>query len=117
MSKIRTFSAVVSCLLLASAAPLSAQARTTVSSATLDAAVATAPATNRAAVTAALSSSHVLAVAGRMGISPAQLATRVASLDDASIQQLNDRILAGGSTVVISTTAIIIVILLILLLR
>jgi ABC-type Co2+ transport system permease subunit len=117
MSRIRIFVALVSGAVLAGAAPLSALTRSTANSATLDAAVATAPATARATVTAALSSSRVIAVAGRMGISQTELAARVAALDDASIQQLNDRILAGGSTVVISTTAIIIVLLLILLLR
>lgn len=116
MSKVRAFSMVVSCSLLALAAPLAAQGRSTISSPALDAAVAATPVSSRAAVTAALSSSRVVAIAGRMGISKDQLAARVAGLNDASIQQVNDRILAGGSTLVISTTAIIIILLLILIL-
>ncbi len=97
-------------------APVSAQSRSTVNSATLDAAVAARPAPDRAAVTAALTSSRAVAVAGRLGLSADELSIRVAALDDNSMQQISDRILAGGSsTVVISTTTIIIVLLVIIL--
>jgi hypothetical protein len=98
-------------------APLPAQQRSTVNSAALDAAVAARPADNRAVLTAAVSSPSAVAMAGRVGITPTQLAARVAALDDASAQQLADRVRAGGGTLVIGTTTVIIVLLLILLLR
>ena len=97
-------------------APLSAQQRSTVSSAALDAAVAGRPADDRSVLTTAFSSPSVVATAGRMGVSQAQLAARVAALDDASAQQLADRVRAGGANLVISTTAIIIILLLVILL-
>jgi ABC-type dipeptide/oligopeptide/nickel transport system permease subunit len=50
-------------------------------------------------------------------MSATDLSTRVAALDDASAQQLADRILAGGrASLVISTTAIIIILLILILL-
>jgi hypothetical protein len=96
-------------------APLSAQQRSTVNSAALDAAVAGRPA-DRSVLNTAFSTPSAVVTAGRMGISPAQLAARVAALDDASAQQLADRVRAGGANLVISTTAIIIILLLVILL-
>lgn len=62
-------------------------------------------------------------MAGRMGITPAELSARVAGLNQASLNllaqraQVDDRILAGGSrSIVISTTAIIIALLILILL-
>ena len=98
------------------AVPLTAQGRSTATSAALDAAVASHPANDRAVVTSALSSSSAVAVAGSLGMSSDVVAARIAALDDATAQQLADRIRAGGSNVVISTTAIIIVLLILILL-
>jgi len=98
-------------------APLAAQSRSTVDAGNLDAAVSARQDRSRAAVTAALTSPRALSVASSMGLSPDVVATRIASLDDASTKQVSDEILAGGdSTIVLSTTAIIIGLLLIILL-
>lgn len=98
-------------------APLAAQSRSTIDAGTLDGAVAARPANNRAIVSSALTSSSALTTAASLGLSRSALETRIASLDDASAQQLAEKILAGGdSTVVISTTAIIIGLLLLILL-
>lgn len=95
--------------------PLTAQGRSTTTSAALDAAVAARPATDRALVSFALTSNEAVAVAGRMGMNADAVNARVAALDDASAQQLADRIRAGGSNLVISTTAIIIILLVLIL--
>ena len=98
-------------------APLSAQGRSTIDVSTLDGAVAARPVNNRAIVASALTSNNALASAASMGLSRSALETRIAALDDASAQQMAERILAcGDSTVVISTTAIIIGLLLLILL-
>lgn len=98
-------------------APLSAQSRSTASSATLEAAVAARPSVSRAAVTAVLTSSQAVATAQRLGLNADELSARVAALNDDSVQQISDRILEGGSeTVIISTTAIIIGLLILILL-
>jgi len=97
------------------AAPLSAQQRSTVSTATLDAAVASGPTNDRAVVAAALSSVTARAAAGKLGMSADAVNARVAALDDASAKMLADRALAGGSTVVIGTTTIIIILLILIL--
>lgn len=97
--------------------PLSAQSRGTVTGATLDAAVAAPAATSRAVVTSALTSREAISAAGKLGVTAGQLTARVAALDDASVNQYADRILAGGrANVVISTTAIIIGLLILILL-
>ena len=115
MSKSVPSSLLVALATITLCSSLPAQGRSTANSATLDAIVAARPADSRTVVTAALSSSQAVAVAGRMGISSGELATRIAALDDASAQQLADRILAGGANVVISTTAIIIILLVLIL--
>jgi hypothetical protein len=111
--------AVALCLLFAAvgvSAPLSAQGRSTAPGATLEAAVVARPASNRAAISAALTSSQAVVAAKRLGMAADELSDRVAALDDASVQQLSNRILVGGaSTVVISTTTIIILLLVLIL--
>jgi hypothetical protein len=116
MSKSRTSAFIVAAAGLAVAAPLAAQTRSTVTTSTLDAAVAARPADSRAALTTALSSKESLALAGRLGLSADQLHARIAALDDASAQRLSEQALAGGSNLVISTSAVIIILLLIILL-
>ena len=96
-------------------APLSAQQRSTVSSASLDAAVAGRSVDDRSVLTTAFSSPSAVAAASRVGVSQVQLAARVAALDDATAQQLADRVRAGGANLVISTTAIIIILLVVIL--
>ena len=102
--------------------PLLAQGRSTISSADLDAAVSARPAGNREAVRNFLATEQVRNVAGRMGVSVSDLSARVATLDQASIDQIaaqagaGDKALAGGaSTIVISSTVIIIVLLILIL--
>ncbi len=123
MSKHLTFAPILAVAALGFTAPLLAQGRTAVSASELEVAVAARPAGNRQAVQTFLATDRVQQVAGRMGVSPSELSTRVAALDQASLNRLaeqtkaNDRDLAGGSnTIVISTTTIIIALLLIILL-
>ncbi len=117
MKKHKTLSTLAAIAAISIATPLAAQSRSTVDMRTLDAAVIVHTDANRSAVTAALTSTRALAVAGTMGLSPEDVSTRLAALDDASVKQVADEILAGGeSRVVISTTAIIIGLLIIILL-
>ena len=117
MSKRISLSLAAAFAAIAIAAPLHAQKRSTVDAVALDAAVAARPDRSRAFVTSTLTSSTALTAAASMGMSPENLATRIASLDDASAKKVADQILAGGdSTVVISTTAIIIGLLILILL-
>lgn len=122
MSKHRT-PFVIAAAALALAAPLAAQSRSVVSRGELDAAVAARPAAREAAVREFLATTQVQEVAGQMGLTPSELAARVATLDQATLDRMiqraggEERILAGGAdTVVISTTAIIIGLLVIILL-
>jgi hypothetical protein len=117
VSKMLPMSLLVAAATMTLSAPLTAQGKSTISSAALDAAVAARPAGNRAVVTSALSSTQAVAAAGRLGMNSDQLTARIAALDDVSAQQLADRILAGGrANLVISTTAIIIILLILILL-
>jgi hypothetical protein len=117
VSKMLPMSMLVAAATMTLSAPLPAQGKSTISSTALDAAVAARPASSRAVVASALSSSQAVAVAGRLGMSSDQLKARIAALDDVSAQQLADRILAGGrANLVISTTAIIIILLVLILL-
>jgi L-serine deaminase len=117
VKKHKTLSTLAAIAAISIATPLAAQSRSTVDMRTLDAAVIVHTDANRSAVTAALTSTRALAVAGTMGLSPEDVSTRLAALDDASVKQVADEILAGGeSRVVISTTAIIIGLLIIILL-
>lgn len=123
MSTCRSLSLLTALAMLGVASPVVAQSRSAVRGADLDAAVAARPAAHREAVRSLLSSDDARQLAGRMGVSSADLSARVAALDGASLDRLaqqagvNDQILAGGSDkVVISTTAIIIGLLIIILL-
>jgi hypothetical protein len=123
MSNHRTLFIAMAIVSLGVATPLVAQGRSAVSPAELDAAAAAQPAGNQQAVRNLLSSSQAQTVAGQMGLSAAELSTRVASLDDASLNLLAeragvpDRDLAGGDgKIIISTTAVIIGLLLLILL-
>jgi hypothetical protein len=105
------------------ASPMMAQSRAAVSGAELDAAAATSPAPRGEAVRALLSSEQAQKVASQMGVSTADLATRVGALDDGTLEALarqtglgGDQYLAGGAdSIVISTTAIIIILLILIL--
>jgi CHASE3 domain sensor protein len=106
-------------------APLSAQDRSAVSVAELDAAIAERPADVdvRGAIQEFLATDRGQEVADRMGVSVSDLSNRVANLDDASLNRIADdagisqEVMAGGAnTVVITTTTLIIVLLVIILL-
>lgn len=123
MSKYLMRAMILVAAAVSAVAPLQAQGRSAVSGAELDAAVVAQPAAGRDAVRELLTTPHAQQVAGRMGVSPAELSARVATLDEASLNRLaerarfDDRILAGGdSKIVISTTAIIIGLLILILL-
>lgn len=106
-------------------APLSAQDRSAVSVAELDAAVAERTAPVRAAVLDFLASDRAEAVAAGMGMSVSELSAQVAVLDDASLNRIaqqagvDEEALAGGegSIVITATTAIIILLVIIILVR
>lgn len=100
---------------IALAAPMRAQAPSTIDPAALDAALNTTPTDARAVLGEALSSDRALTAANAMGLSPADLEARIAALDDASADRLAERVLAGGSSITISVTAVIIILLLIIL--
>jgi len=113
----RTLSILSAIAAISISMPLAAQSRSTVDARLLDAAVAVRTDIKRTAVTAALTSTRALAVAGSMGLSAETVSARLAALDDAGLKQVGDEILTGGdSSIVISTTAIIIGLLLIILL-
>ena len=123
MTTHRTLSLLVAAAGLGLAAPLQAQGRSAVTSAELEAAVTTRPAGTREAVRDFLAIPQVQKVADRMGVSTAELAAGVATLDQSSLDRIAqlgvvaDRPLAGGdNTIVISTTAIIIGLLILILL-
>lgn len=122
MSKRFSLAMITAVAALGFASPALAQNRAAVSGAELDAAVATQPVPRGEAVRTLLSSEQAQKVAGQMGVSAEELATRVAALDGAALDQLAERSgmadepLAGGNTVVISTTAIIIILLILILL-
>ena len=105
--------------------PLSAQDRSAVGDADLDAAIVERPADSnvRGAVRDFLATEEGQEAADRMGVSVTELSDRVAALDDASLKQIADasgisqEALAGGAdTVVITTTTVIIILLVVLLL-
>jgi hypothetical protein len=104
-------------------APLSAQARSAVSVADMDAAVAERPTPVRAAVLDFLATDRAQAVAAGMGMSVSELSAQVASLDDASLNRIaeqagiDDEALAGGAdSVVISVTGLLLIVIIIILL-
>lgn len=102
-------------------APLSAQVRSAVSVAELDAAVAEQPAPVRAAVLEFLATDQAQTVAAGMGMSVSELSAQVAGLDDASLnrvaEQAGVQAMAGGAdSMVISVTALLLIIIIIILL-
>ncbi len=122
MSKQISLSMILAVAALGLTAPLSAQTRSAVSVAELDAAVAERPSAVREAVQEFLATDRGQEVADRMGMSVPDLSARVADLDKASLDRIaeqagsSDEVLAGGAnTIVISTTTVIIILLLILL--
>ncbi|MHB1329476.1 MAG: hypothetical protein ACYC2K_14865 [Gemmatimonadales bacterium] len=105
------------------ASPLGAQTRSAIRPVDLEASVVAVHATAGDSVRAILASDEAATLAGRMGVSSAELAARVATLDDATLVRFAEsaeadrRVLAGGADrIVISTTAIIIALLLLILL-
>ncbi|HSW30483.1 MAG TPA: hypothetical protein VLH75_13440 [Longimicrobiales bacterium] len=104
-------------------APLSAQTRSAVSVAELDAAVAERPAPVRAAVLEFLGTDRAEDVAAGLGMSVPELSAQVAGLDDASLNRIaeqagiDDEALAGGEgTIVLTATTVIIILLIIIIL-
>ncbi|TFH62117.1 MAG: hypothetical protein E4G90_09455 [Gemmatimonadales bacterium] len=123
MSKPFSLSMILAVAALGLTAPLSAQTRSVVSVAELDAAVAERPAAVREAVQEFLTTDRGQEVADRIGMSVSELSAQVADLDEASLIRIaeqagiSDAVLAGGAeTIVITATTLIIILLLILLL-
>jgi len=123
MSKYFTRPMIMTVAALGLAGPLYAQGRSAVSSTELDAAVVARPDASREAIRQLLATPQAQKVAGQMGVTPSELSARVATLDQATVNQLaqqvqaSDAALAGGSsTVVIGTTALIIALIVIIIL-
>jgi hypothetical protein len=120
--KIFAVSGILALATLGLSTSLAAQTRSTVSSADLETAVTTAPATNQAEIQRFLQDPRVIAVASGMGVRTSDLAVGVSRLDEATLSQIAaktravDPALAGGSTVVITTTVIIIALLILIVL-
>lgn len=105
-------------------APLSAQVRSAVTVAELDAAVAEQPSAVRVAVQDFLSTDRAQALARGMGMSVSELSAQVAGLDDASLNRIagqagvDEEALAGGADrVVVSVTTLLLILIIILLVR
>jgi Skp family chaperone for outer membrane proteins len=123
MSKSFSLSMILAVAALGLTAPLSAQTRSAVSVAELDAAVAERPAAVREAVQEFLTTERGQEAADRIGMSASELSARVADLDEASLNRIaeqagiSDEVLAGGAdTIVITATTAIIILLLVILL-
>jgi hypothetical protein len=108
---------------LSTSAPLAAQAQSAVSSSELESAVLAAPASNQAAVQSFLQNEQVIGVANSMGVSTADLSSRVSTMDETTLNQVAERTraanldLAGGDQrIVLGTTAILLIIIIIILL-
>ena len=91
MFKPLSLSMLLAVTALGMTSPLSAQARSAVSVAELDAAVAERPAPVRAAVLEFLATDRAQAVAAGMGVSVSELSTQVAGLDDASLNRIAEQ--------------------------
>ncbi len=125
MFKPLSLSILMAVTALGLAAPLSAQTRSAVSVAELDAAVAEQPSAVRVAVQEFLTTDRAQAVAAGLGTSVSELSAQVAGLDDASLNRIaeqagiGDEALAGGdgTIVITATTAIIILLIIIILVR
>ena len=122
MSKRLRSCAILIATAICVASPLVAQGRSAVSPSELDAAAAARSTGNRETIVNLLATPQAQKIATRMGVSTRALSTRVAALDQATVNQIaaqagvNDKVLAGGSeTVVISTTVIIIFLLVLIL--
>jgi len=122
MSKRLMLFLVMAGAMLGLTTPLPGQSRTAVSAAELDAAVTT-PATRRGdAVRDILKTDQARQIAGRMGVSEAEFAAKVASLDPATLNmlaaqaQVDDEALAGGNTVTIGYAALAIILLVVIIL-
>lgn len=101
----------------------SAQARSAINATALDSAVIAAPGNNQATMQRFLRDSRVIAAAEGMGVSAADLSAKVATMDEAQLQQVAEQTraadlgLAGGDqTVVLSTTALLLIIIIVILL-
>lgn len=108
--------------LQASPGTLAAQDRSSVSGADLQSAITDTRAENSAAILQFLQSDRVIETAKSMGVRTETLSAKVASLDDATLNQVAERThaaelgLAGGERyLLISTTAIIIILLILIL--
>jgi hypothetical protein len=123
MFKPLSLSMLLAVTALGMTSPLSAQARSAVSIADMDAAVAERPAPVRAAVLEFLATDRAQDVAAGMGMSVSELSAQVAGLDDASLNKvaeqagIDDEALAGGEgTIVLTATTVIIILLIIIIL-
>jgi len=123
MSKLLSLSMLTTIVVFGLTAPLSAQDRSAVSVAELDAAVVAQPNAVRQAVQEFLTTDRAQALAAVMGTNVSELSARVAGLDDASLNRIaeqagiDDEALAGGAdTVVISVTALLLILIIIILL-
>ncbi len=125
MSKSFSLVMILTVAALGLTAPLSAQARSALTVAELEAAVAEQPSAVRMAVQEFLATERAQALADGMGTSVSELSAQVAGLDDAFLTGLaaraatGDEALAGGdgTIVITATTAIIILLLIIILVR
>lgn len=121
MSKFPMMSLGLAVAALALAAPVSAQGRTAVTTAELEAAVTTRPSGNREAVRNFLATPQARSVADRMGVGTSDLSAGVASLDQTALDQIAEQIgvvdrAGGDQKIIISTTVIIIALLILILL-
>jgi len=118
----KRFPILIATLVLAVSAPLAAQGRSAVSSADLDAAVATSQSETRVRVEQFVNTAQVRAAAEKLGISQATLSAKVAELDSTSLNAVARQIdlaqapLAGGFSILgIGLVGIAVIILLIVL--
>ena len=118
----KRFPIVIATLVLAVNAPLVAQGRSAVSSADLDAAVATSQSETRVRVEQFVNTAQVREAAEKLGISQATLSAKVAELDSTSLNAVARQIdlaqapLAGGFSILgIGLVGIAVIILLIVL--
>jgi hypothetical protein len=119
---LRFLSASALAVLVLQATPLAAQGRSAISGADLRAAVTDTRGANQATVLQFLQNERVVQTAQDMGFGTSELSTRVALLDDATLNQVAERTraadlgLAGGAEYLVISTTLIIIVLLILIL-
>ena len=122
MSKLMSFSGLLTIMALSAATPLAAQDRSAVTGSELKAAAVSKPSARAETVRELLSGEQAQKLAQSMGVSAEDLAERVDALDASQLDRLAEQ--AGVSessmrrrgSVVISTTAIIIILLVLILL-